>query len=376
MLQRLPLANARFMSSGKRKTAGLIIIGDEILKGQVQDTNTHFLAGGLRNLGVQLERVSVISDDIDTIASEVKKFSNNFDLVLTSGGIGPTHDDVTFEGVARAFDDGVEHHPKIVDLCKRWFRKEDLNDPCFKLALIPKQAKLNFGTDKATGRPTQYPLISVENVFVFPGIPELLKKAFHNLGAQLFGAGKQVVSDAVYLRQDEISITNTLNRLVKNHPNITFGSYPSWSGQHYRTKVTLEGELEEEVSRARSDMEELKPVKFDPKPTENAWEKVQQFLQDTADSHMTEVVEGSLKVVEECFARFPPESVSVCYNGGKDCIVMLHLVHAYFQKHFPGKQLKSFYISEEKTFPELDQFLASSIAAYNLHNSVFQGKIL
>merc|ERR1712212_740454 len=259
LLQRLPLANpARFMSSsGKRKTAGLIIIGDEILKGQVQDTNTHFLAGGLRNLGVHLERVSVISDDIDTIASEVKNFSNNFDLVLTSGGIGPTHDDVTFEGVARAFDDDVEHHPKIVDLCKRWFRKEDLTDPCFKLALIPKQAKLNFGRDKATGRPTQYPLISVENVFVFPGIPELLQRAFHNLGAQLFGAGKQVVSDAVYLRQDEISITNTLNRLVKNHPNITFGSYPSWSGQHYRTKVTFEGENEEEVSRARSDMEEL-----------------------------------------------------------------------------------------------------------------------
>ena len=94
----------------------------------------------------------------------------------------------------RAFDDDVEHHPKIVDLCKKWFRKEDLTDPCFKLALIPKQvwllngrdksrvkstegnncgkllqAKLNFGTDKATGRPTQYPLISVENVFVFPG---------------------------------------------------------------------------------------------------------------------------------------------------------------------------------------------------------------
>ena len=91
---------------------------------------------------------------------------------------------------------------------------------------------------------------------------------------------------------------------MKNHPNITFGSYPSWSGQHYRTKVTFEGENEEEVSRARSDMEELKPVKFDPKPTENAWEKVQQFLQDTADSHMTEVVEGSLKVVEECFARY------------------------------------------------------------------------
>ena len=91
---------------------------------------------------------------------------------------------------------------------------------------------------------------------------------------------------------------------MKNHPNIIFGSYPSWSGQHYRTKVTFEGEDEEEVSRVRSDMEELKPIKFDLKPTENAWEKVQQFLSNTADPHMTEVVEGSLKVVEECFARY------------------------------------------------------------------------
>ena len=91
---------------------------------------------------------------------------------------------------------------------------------------------------------------------------------------------------------------------MKNHPNITFGSYPSWSGQHYRTKVTFEGESEEEVSRARSDMEELNPIKFDPKPTENTWDKIQQFLHEqTSDSHMVEVVEGSLTVVEECFAR-------------------------------------------------------------------------
>ena len=203
---------------------------------------------------------------------------------------------------ARAFDDDVEHHPDIVDLCKKWFRKEDLTDPCFKLALIPKQvrmrsfliysrkrvsshwlclniykvwlplsqAKLNFGTDKATGRPTQYPLISVENVFVFPGerhfvilifctcdkkdiilicglklnissplfflaqglqyfyaeswhsskcvpgIPELLRKAFNNLGAQLFGAGKQVLFQNLMFRNLMIQFLLLLLWLIKS----------------------------------------------------------------------------------------------------------------------------------------------------------------
>ena len=199
---------------------------------------------------------------------------------------------------------------------------------------------------------------------------------------------------------------------MKNHPNITFGSYPSWSGQHYRTKVTFEGESEEEVSRARSDMEELNPIKFDPKPTENTWDKIQQFLHEqTSDSHMVEVVEGSLKVMEECFARCnfniharclhvllkvsPGECVRLLQWGqGLHCnapprarilsgsfnwnilLISRRNIEKQLQKHFPGKQLKSFYISEDKTFPELDQFLSSSVAAYNLNNSVFQGKHL
>ena len=120
----------RFQMSTKAdlqvKSAGIVIIGDEILKGQTQDTNTYFLAQNLRKLGVSLERVSVIPDDLDIIAAEVKNFSNNFDFVLTSGGIGPTHDDLTFEGVARAFDRKVEHNPRLVDLCKAWFKTEDM----------------------------------------------------------------------------------------------------------------------------------------------------------------------------------------------------------------------------------------------------------
>ena len=99
--------------------------------------------------------------------------------------------------------------------------------------------------------------------------------------------------------------TAKTSRLVNDHPNVTFGSYPSWLGQHYRTKLTLEGDSKEEVAKARSEMDDLHPVKFDPKPTEDAWNKVHQFLEDVADKHMVDVVEGSLKVIEDCFSRSP-----------------------------------------------------------------------
>jgi len=356
------------------KSAGIVIIGDEILKGQTQDTNTFFLAKNLRKLGVSLERVSVIPDDLDIIAAEVKNFSNNFDFVLTSGGIGPTHDDLTFEGVARAFDQNVEHNARLVNLCKAWFKTEDMSEPCFKMALLPSQAKLNFGTDKVTGKPILYPIVSVENVFIFPGIPELLQRAFNNLGEILFKTETKFISTEVYFSTDELSLTSRLNQLVKSHPAVTFGSYPSWSNQYYKTKITLEAACEDLIEATKTDMKDMmSPISFDPNPMESSFDKIQEFLKACNDENLVKVVNDSLRTVEECFTKYEPETVSVCFNGGKDCIVMLHLVHAYHQKHFPGKKLKSFYISEKKTFPEVDSFMDATISQYNLSNKVFEG---
>eukprot|EP00092_Neocalanus_flemingeri_P031631 GFUD01034349.1.p1 GENE.GFUD01034349.1~~GFUD01034349.1.p1 ORF type:complete len:517 (+),score=126.37 GFUD01034349.1:92-1552(+) len=355
------------------KRAGIVVIGDEILKGQTQDTNTFFLAQNLRKLGVSLERVTVIPDDLDIIAAEVKNFANNFDFVITSGGIGPTHDDLTFEGVAMAFDRKVEHNPKLVDLCKGWFKTEDMTQPCFKMALIPSQAQLNFGTDKVTGKPILYPIVSVENVFIFPGIPELLQRAFNNLGETLFKTETQFISSEVYFAKDELSLTPRLNQLVKSHSGVTFGSYPVWSNQYFKTKITLEAATEDIIEAAKSEMKEMSPINFDPNPMENSLDKIKEFLEDCNDENLVQVVDHSFKTIEECFTKYEPEKVSVCFNGGKDCIVMLHLVHAYHQKYFPGRKLKSFYISEKKTFSEVDRFMDTTISRYNLHNKVFEG---
>ena len=133
---RRPFDNSiKLMSTAvKKPSAGIIIIGDEILKGQTQDTNTHFLAKNLKSNGIQLKRVIVIPDEIDTIAHEVKTFSDNYDYVLTSGGVGPTHDDVTYEGVAKAFNDQTFLHPELETFIRNYFK--DVNDATLKLGQV------------------------------------------------------------------------------------------------------------------------------------------------------------------------------------------------------------------------------------------------
>ena len=130
----------RIMSTVKKPSAGIIIIGDEILKGQTQDTNTHFLAQNLKSNGIQLKRVVVIPDEIQTIADEVKTFSDKFDFVLTSGGVGPTHDDVTYEGVAKAFEDSTFLHPELEAFIRGYFK--DVNDATLKLGQVNSQKRL------------------------------------------------------------------------------------------------------------------------------------------------------------------------------------------------------------------------------------------
>jgi len=210
--------------------------------------------------------------------------------------------------------------------------------------------------------------------YLFLGIPELLQRAFNNLGEVLFKTETRFISSEVYFATDELSLTSRLNQLVLSNKEVTFGSYPSLSNQYYKTKITLEAASEDLVEAAKTEMTELlSPLSFDPNPMENSFDKIQGFLKVCNDENLIKVVDDSLKTVEECFTRYAPEKVSVCFNGGKDCIVMLHLVHAYHHKHFPGTKLKSFYISEKKTFSEVDSFMEATISSYNLSNSVFEG---
>jgi molybdenum cofactor synthesis domain-containing protein len=226
-------------------TAALLVIGNEILSGKVRDTNSAFLAVELRKLGVDLERILTIPDDIDLIARETRHMSAAYDFVFTSGGIGPTHDDMTMDGIARAFERELEMNQSMVDRMARYSDKP-LNDAMRKMAIIPTGAEiLDVGG-------LWFPIVIVENVYIFPGIPELFEKKFLSISDRF--SGVPFVLRKVYVRENESDIADTLNALLEAFPELMLGSYPRINEEHYRVMLTLESRDAGYVERA---MEQL-----------------------------------------------------------------------------------------------------------------------
>lgn len=211
-----------------------------ISQGHTQDTNTYFLCRTLRSLGVQVCRVSVVPDDVATIAAEITSFSSHFTHVLTAGGIGPTHDDVTFEAVAQAFGDELKPHPELEAAIKALGR-----EGWKKLSLVPSSARLHYGTDPHTGRPFRFPLVSVRNVYVFPGIPELLRRVLEGLKGLFLNSAVQFHLRELYVAADEASIAPILAEAQAHFGRrLSLGSYPDWGSNYYQVKVTLDSEDE------------------------------------------------------------------------------------------------------------------------------------
>jgi len=232
-------------------TAALLVIGNEILSGKVRDTNSAFLAVELRKLGVDLERILTIADEIDLIARETRAMSEAYDFVFTSGGIGPTHDDITMDGIAQAFGRKVEFNQSMLDRMARYSEKP-LNDAMKKMALIPT------GADVLDVGGLWFPVVVVENVHIFPGIPELFEKKFHSISDRF--SGVPFVLRKLYVRENESDIAEILNALLREFPELMLGSYPRINEEHYRVMLTLESRDAEYVGRATQMLVENLPT--------------------------------------------------------------------------------------------------------------------
>jgi molybdenum cofactor synthesis domain-containing protein len=235
-------------------TAGIVIIGDEILSGKFVEENAAFLIGELRALGVDLRRITVIPDDLEDIAEAVIGAARRFDYVFTSGGVGPTHDDVTMAAIARAFGTTVIRHPDLEGRVRAYW-KDKLAEANLRLADVPAGAELVYHGGRSESGPLHdrgkdqiWPVVAYQNVFIMPGVPALFRRKFIDIRDRF--RAMPVVAARVYVDLDEGELAPHLDRVVAAHPDVRVGSYPRFSERDFKVLVTLEGSDPAQVASA------------------------------------------------------------------------------------------------------------------------------
>jgi len=213
------------------KTAGIVLVGNEILSGKIADVNAAYLCQELRALGVDVRRIAVVPDEVELIAREVAAQSRDHDVVFTSGGVGPTHDDVTIEGVARAMSARVVRHPALVAVLEGHYGAR-LNEAHLKMAEMPEGAEL------IGGEPLRFPTILMRNVYILPGVPEIFRRKFDALRDRFRDEPFHLRN--VFVRIGEGTLAGHLNDLLGDFPALLLGSYPEFANAEYKVKVTLE----------------------------------------------------------------------------------------------------------------------------------------
>ena len=234
------------------RTAAVVIIGDEILSGKFADENGPYLIGRLRSLGVALRRLVTIGDAHDDIAEEVLRCSRQYDLVFTTGGVGPTHDDITMEGIAGGFGVPVEMSPRLIEILDGFGLTDAANR---RMALVPR------GSELIEHPSLRYPVIQFRNVFVLPGVPKLVREKFEAIAERFTGPG--IYSARVYATNHETAVAGALGEVNERHPAVAIGSYPRFGSQPYNLIVTLESTDPTALQAARDELESvLQTVSF------------------------------------------------------------------------------------------------------------------
>jgi molybdenum cofactor synthesis domain-containing protein len=200
-------------------TAGLLVIGDEILSGRTKDKNIGFIAEYLTNLGIDLKEVRVVADEEPDIIAALDALRHRYTYVFTTGGIGPTHDDITADAIAKAFGVGIDHHPEVVARFRERWSEQELNDARLRMARIPDGAELiQSATILAPG-------FKLGNVIVMAGVPSIMQ-AMMDIVAPKLKSGVRMLSETVRANAREGDIGGPLREIAKAHPDTIIGSYP------------------------------------------------------------------------------------------------------------------------------------------------------
>lgn len=224
------------------RTAGALIIGGEILSGKIRDENSFALAQTLRSLGIELRSIAVVPDDRERIAVELQRLLREVEVVFTSGGVGPTHDDVTIEAVALAQGLRAVSHPELEEILVRQLG-ERATEAHHLMTRVPEGASLLGSAD------FRWPLIVAGSVWIFPGVPELFRSKLVLVREYLRGP-QPFFSEFVDLQAEEAEIKTELDQVVEAHPGVEIGSYPKWFDSRYKTRITFDARSAELVHRA------------------------------------------------------------------------------------------------------------------------------
>ncbi|XP_011641569.1 FAD synthase-like isoform X3 [Pogonomyrmex barbatus] len=334
-------------------TASLIVTGDEILRGQIVDTNTQYLAKYLTAAGIRLQRVTVVPDIIDEIAKEINNASKQYSIVFTSGGVGPTHDDITYKAVAKAFELKLELNQELLNIYTQLIPGQyDIK----RLALVPSPCEIiNIDSTET------FPVIYVKNVYMLPGSPKYFKPATDTIISRLKGC-VPLHFEYIDIELNELALINILDKQIKRlNDKVKIGSYPQLESQTPFTRITLEG-TKETVAEAKEQLLYVLPIQ----KIINLKHKFSRFQMNVIleNSKNEAHVKCSLDILNECYERYSPDEIFISFNGGKDCTVVLHLA-ATIAKLRNISSLLCLYITDD-SFLEVETFVESAAQYYGL----------
>ena len=228
------------MTKITKVNAAILIIGNEILSGRTKDTNTSTLATWLNSIGVKVGEVRVIPDIEKTIIDTLNLLRENYNYVFTSGGIGPTHDDITAESVSKAFGIKYEIHKEAYKILEAYYKPGEFNEGRQKMVWMPENANLILNPTSGA------PGFSVENVFCLPGVPSILKSMLGGLTNNIVG-GEPILSLTISLRTVESEIANSLTKVQNDNLDVEIGSYPFFQAGKLGVSIVIRSEDQSKI---------------------------------------------------------------------------------------------------------------------------------
>ena len=233
------------MQKNTKVNAAILIIGNEILSGRTQDTNTSTLATWFNSIGVKVGEVRIIPDIEKIIIDTLNSLRANYDYVFTTGGIGPTHDDITAESVSKAFGIKYEIHNEAFKILEAYYKPGEFNEGRQKMIWMPQNANLILNPTSGA------PGFNVKNVFCLPGVPSILKSMLGGLTNKIIG-GKPILSNTISLRTVESEIANSLTKVQNSNLDVEIGSYPFFQAGKLGVSIVIRSEDQSKINKCNS----------------------------------------------------------------------------------------------------------------------------